>query len=160
MSLSKVVARRCDHGLPLADNETGCEALGHARKPVDERARQAAAFSSRGKECTCVGACKGAAGLGPGWRCVMAAALPPQPQHLLHRVTCDTYLSNASCSCSPVHAAADGMDTCQAEEWQRDGRGLWAMRVCMLPSQHDKRHEFSSWRYHVSPPSSVGGAHT
>jgi hypothetical protein len=26
-------ARRCDHGLPLAEHETGCESLGHARKP-------------------------------------------------------------------------------------------------------------------------------
>jgi hypothetical protein len=25
-------ARRCDHGLPLAPHETGCESLGHARK--------------------------------------------------------------------------------------------------------------------------------
>ena len=25
-------ARRCDHGFPLAEHETGCESLGHARR--------------------------------------------------------------------------------------------------------------------------------
>ena len=42
---------------------------------------------------------------------------------------------------------------CKAEEWQRDGRGLWAMRACINHPEHGERHVFSAWRYNVKPPS-------
>jgi hypothetical protein len=41
---------------------------------------------------------------------------------------------------------------CLAEEWQRDGRGLWARRTCRLWAPHGNRHDFSSWEYNVQPP--------
>lgn len=40
---------------------------------------------------------------------------------------------------------------CKAEEWQRDGRGLWAMRHCRFVGKHG-HHEFTSWTYNVEPP--------
>jgi hypothetical protein len=40
---------------------------------------------------------------------------------------------------------------CKAEEWHRDGRGLWAMRACVRDTQHGGRHEFGVWRYNVNP---------
>jgi hypothetical protein len=46
---------------------------------------------------------------------------------------------------------------CLAEEWHRDGRGLWAMRACINKAKHGGRiggaHVFSAWRYNVHPPS-------
>lgn len=41
---------------------------------------------------------------------------------------------------------------CLAEEWVRDGRGLWAMRACQYYAKHGKSHSFGSWRYNVQPP--------
>ena len=38
---------------------------------------------------------------------------------------------------------------CLAEEWHRDGRGLWAMRVCHGSARHGGRHLFGAWRYNV-----------
>lgn len=40
---------------------------------------------------------------------------------------------------------------CVAEEWQRDGRGLWAMRCCISHAGHDSAHTFEPWRYNVKP---------
>jgi hypothetical protein len=44
---------------------------------------------------------------------------------------------------------------CLAEEWHRDGRGLWAMRACINKAKHGGRiggaHVFSAWRYNVQP---------
>jgi hypothetical protein len=50
-------------------------------------------------------------------------------------------------------ARPDGQ--CQAEEWVRDGRGLWAMRVCRRAAGHGARHEFTSWYLNVNPPSTL-----
>jgi hypothetical protein len=44
---------------------------------------------------------------------------------------------------------------CLAEEWQRDGRGLWAMRACRYYEKHGKPHDFGSWRYNVQPPAAL-----
>ncbi len=41
---------------------------------------------------------------------------------------------------------------CKAEEWNRDGRGLWAERHCTDKRSHVGRHRFSAWRYNVQPP--------
>lgn len=41
---------------------------------------------------------------------------------------------------------------CVAEEWQRDGRGLWAMRRCRNLAGHSSRHDFAAWEYYVQPP--------
>jgi hypothetical protein len=41
---------------------------------------------------------------------------------------------------------------CLAQEWQRDGRGLWAMRACQYYGGHTVGHAFGSWRYNVKPP--------
>lgn len=35
------------------------------------------------RECTCLGSCKGAAGLGPGWRCALERPLTAQERELL-----------------------------------------------------------------------------
>lgn len=43
---------------------------------------------------------------------------------------------------------------CVAEEWHRDGRGLWAMRRCISHQGHDSSHTFEPWRYDVDPPQS------
>jgi hypothetical protein len=43
-------------------------------------------------------------------------------------------------------------EKCFAQEWQRDGRGLWAMRRCRYFYQHVGKHDFDSWRYNVQPP--------
>jgi hypothetical protein len=40
-------------------------------------------------------------------------------------------------------------ERCKAEEWQRDGRGLWAMRACRHFYQHSTPHDFEPWRYNV-----------
>ncbi len=42
------------------------------------------------------------------------------------------------------------MSACLAAEWHRDGRGLWASRICTCPagSEHGPRHQFSAWRYY------------
>jgi hypothetical protein len=40
---------------------------------------------------------------------------------------------------------------CVAEEWQRDGRGLWAMRSCISHAGHDSAHTFTPWNYDVKP---------
>jgi hypothetical protein len=42
-----------------------------------------------------------------------------------------------------------------AEEWQRDGRGLWAMRACRFAFKHSSQHEFTSWKYNVQPPAAA-----
>jgi hypothetical protein len=47
--------------------------------------------------------------------------------------------------------ATERPELCKAEEWQRDGRGLWAMRTCEIHGEHS-RHLFGRWRYHVQPP--------
>jgi hypothetical protein len=46
----------------------------------------------------------------------------------------------------------EGLRACLAEEWHRDGRGLWARRTCRLWAPHGNRHDFSSWEYNVQPP--------
>lgn len=39
---------------------------------------------------------------------------------------------------------------CKAEEWHRDGRGLWAMRSCISATAHaGAPHIFTAWRYDV-----------
>lgn len=44
------------------------------------------------------------------------------------------------------------MPICKAEEWQRDGRGLWATRSCISHHGHRSSHTFEPWRYNVAPP--------
>src|SRR6185436_10186562 len=44
------------------------------------------------------------------------------------------------------------LDPCPAEEWHRDGRGLWAMRSCRFAFKHTARHEFTSWQYYKQAP--------
>ena len=44
------------------------------------------------------------------------------------------------------------MAICRAEEWQRDGRGLWAMRTCISHEGHQSEHTFGQWRYRLVPP--------
>ena len=41
---------------------------------------------------------------------------------------------------------------CLAQEWQRDGRGLWAMRSCRHYDQHSTPHDYEPWCYNVQPP--------
>lgn len=41
---------------------------------------------------------------------------------------------------------------CPAEEWHRDGRGLWATRSCISAQGHQSPHTFEPWRYNVTPP--------
>lgn len=42
---------------------------------------------------------------------------------------------------------------CLAQEWQRDGRGLWAMRHCTYDAQHrGKSHFYGPWQYNVPDP--------
>jgi hypothetical protein len=43
---------------------------------------------------------------------------------------------------------------CLAQEWHRDGRGLWAMRSCEYYTGHGKAHAFGSWKLDVQPPES------
>jgi len=47
---------------------------------------------------------------------------------------------------------------CKAEEWQRDGRGLWAMRRCLGGQGHAARHSFTAWEYNVTPPAALSSA--
>lgn len=46
-------------------------------------------------------------------------------------------------------------EVCKAEEWQRDGRGWWAMRCCInrvrATDQATHRHVFGPWQYHALP---------
>jgi len=53
--------------------------------------------------------------------------------------------------CPDVQAKLRAQE-CKAEEWVRDGRGLWAMRRCMSAPSHGGRHLFTSWTYNVQPP--------
>lgn len=41
---------------------------------------------------------------------------------------------------------------CQAQEWQRDGRGRWAMRVCINTVQAAHQHIWAPWAYDVPSP--------
>lgn len=47
------------------------------------------------------------------------------------------------------------MAICQAQEWQRDGRGLWAMRNCISHEGHQSPHTFEPWSYAVGPCSGL-----
>jgi hypothetical protein len=38
---------------------------------------------------------------------------------------------------------------CLAEQWHRDGRGLWAMRACINKAKHSQSHVFHRWTYNV-----------
>lgn len=49
------------------------------------------------------------------------------------------------------------MAICKAEEWHRDGRGLWAMRSCISHDGHKSAHTFEPWRYNVALPAIQGG---
>lgn len=49
------------------------------------------------------------------------------------------------------------MAICKAEEWHRDGRGLWAMRSCISHDGHKSSHTFEPWRYNVVLPAMQGG---
>jgi hypothetical protein len=40
---------------------------------------------------------------------------------------------------------------CPAQEWQRDGRGLWAKRICIDDRGHTTGHNYTAWRYNVTP---------
>jgi hypothetical protein len=52
-------------------------------------------------------------------------------------------------------------DMCLAQEWHRDGRGLWAMRSCQYYTGHGKAHAFGSWKYNVEPQAlDVDGGHS
>lgn len=48
---------------------------------------------------------------------------------------------------------APGCNKCKAEEWQRDGRGLWARRACNDLASHGGRHSFGLWEHNQQPPS-------
>ena len=54
-------------------------------------------------------------------------------------------------SAGPSRPLSDPPVACLAEEWHRDGRGLWARRVCRNWGKHP-RHDFASWEYNVQPP--------
>ncbi len=43
---------------------------------------------------------------------------------------------------------------CLAEEWHRDGRGIWAVRRCsqLAGADHGPRHLFTSWSFGASQP--------
>lgn len=41
---------------------------------------------------------------------------------------------------------------CKAMEAHRDGRGLWAIRFCCLPSKHGQRHAFGRWNHADAVP--------
>lgn len=47
---------------------------------------------------------------------------------------------------------APGCNRCLAEEWVRDGRGLWAMRECTGLAKHGGRHSFTAWHCYMKPP--------
>ncbi len=52
----------------------------------------------------------------------------------------------------PSSVASEGRTAmCLAREWQRDGRGLWAMRACQYYQGHGKSHSFGQWKYNVAP---------
>jgi hypothetical protein len=58
----------------------------------------------------------------------------------------------------PEHLRLSSEGKCLAQEWQRDGRGLWAMRACRHYYQHNTPHDFEPWRYNVQPPHLDGPA--
>jgi len=46
---------------------------------------------------------------------------------------------------------------CLAQEWVRDGRGLWAKRACRNDAGHVTPHQFAAWQYNVgAPPDQLG----
>jgi hypothetical protein len=47
------------------------------------------------------------------------------------------------------------LEICVAEEWHRDGRGLWAMRSCISHKGHSSKHTFERWRYSVGKPAAL-----
>jgi hypothetical protein len=51
----------------------------------------------------------------------------------------------------PASVAAESPAMCLAQEWQRDGRGLWAMCACQYYQGHGKSHSFGQWKYNVAP---------
>jgi hypothetical protein len=42
---------------------------------------------------------------------------------------------------------APGCNRCKAEQWQRDGRGLWAKRACTGLASHGGSHSFGLWEH-------------
>jgi hypothetical protein len=53
----------------------------------------------------------------------------------------------------PTSPGGAGEAPCPAEEWHRDGRGLWAVRRCRnWHTQKGSPHSFTQWEYNAQPP--------
>jgi hypothetical protein len=53
----------------------------------------------------------------------------------------------------PTSPGGSGEAPCPAEEWHRDGRGLWAVRRCRnWHTQKGSPHSFTQWEYNAQPP--------